>query len=505
MSPASRQLVLCTQVWPEHKGAGSADRRLLPAALAVLAVVAALLVASPGPASAGPGFPAGESASRTFTYEVRTRGTVYADVDVFKRVAAQTLNDRRGWSLGGSLRFREVASGGSFTLWLAAPSELPKFSSICSSQYSCRVGRNVVINDARWRTGTSVWPDVREYRHYVINHELGHWLGRGHAGCPGAGGLAPVMQQQSIGLQGCRTNTWPLASEKSAVASTWGVSVRSSRPDLYAIKQHGDAGTEVHVVDGAGNYAAWQGHFASIAGPTAPGDWDFAVADRNRDGVDDVVGIKRAGTSGKVEVHVLDGASGYRSWQLHVATVTPRSAPGLWSFDVDDTNGDGYLDVIGINRFGTDGRTTVHVLDGAANFSRYLLHARTPIPHGDTDTWSYAVGDHDRDGVPDLYAIKRRGASGATEVHVLDGATGFTSWSAHAVTPIPPADASWDFDVDDLDGDGWDEVYAIDRDGASGRTEVHVLADRTYASFAAGAQTPLPVTDGVPGWRFAVD
>jgi hypothetical protein len=145
------------------------------------------------------------------------------------------------------------------------------------------------------------------------------------------------------------------------------------------------------------------------------------------------------------------------------------------------------------------------VLDGAANFSRYLLHARTPIPHGDTDTWSYAVGDHDRDGVPDLYAIKRRGASGATEVHVLDGATGFTSWSAHAVTPIPPADASWDFDVDDLDGDGWDEVYAIDRDGASGRTEVHVLADRTYASFAAGAQTPLPVTDGVPGWRFAVD
>src|SRR5687768_9042810 len=73
------------------------------AALAVLAVAGALLVGSPGPASAGPGFPPGESVTRTFTYEVRTRGTVYADLNVFKRVAAHTLNDRRGWSLGGSI------------------------------------------------------------------------------------------------------------------------------------------------------------------------------------------------------------------------------------------------------------------------------------------------------------------------------------------------------------------------------------------------------------------
>jgi len=475
------------------------------AALAVLAVAGALLVGSPARASAGPGFPAGETATRTFTYEVRTRGTVYADVNVFKRIAAYTMSDRRGWSLGGSIRFREVSSGGNFTLWLAAPSELPKFDPICSPEYSCRVGRNVIINDLRWRTGTSVWPDVAEYRHYVINHELGHWLGRSHATCPAAGTLAPVMQQQSIGLNGCLSNTWPLASEKSAVASTWGVAVRSSRPDLYAIKQHGDTSTEVHVIDGAGGYAAFEGQFDSIAAPTAPAAWDFAVADRNRDGVDDVIGIKRWGASGKVEVHVLDGASNYRTWQLHAATVLPRSAGGLWSFDVADTNGDGYLDVVGINRFGTEGRTTVHVLDGATNYSRFLSHAGTPLPHSDAATWAFATGDHDRDGVPDLYAIKRVAASGFTEVHVLDGSTGFTEWSAHAVTPIATSDESWDFTVDDYDGDGWDEVYGIKRDGDSGHTEVHVLADRRYTSFAFSGSTPLPRTDGVSGWRFVAD
>src|SRR3712207_3654975 len=221
-------------------------------------------------------------------------------------------SDLRGWSLGGSIRYRQVSSGGSFTLWLAAPSELPKFDPICSPEYSCRVGRNVIINDLRWRTGTSVWPDVAEYRHYVINHELGHWLGRSHSTCPSSGSLAPVMQQQSIGLQGCVSNTWPLASEKSAVASAKGVSVRSSRADMYAVKQHGSTSTEVHVLDGTNGYAAWQSHFETAAGPTDPADWDFAVADRNRDGVDDVWGIKRAGTSGRVEMHVLDGASGYK-------------------------------------------------------------------------------------------------------------------------------------------------------------------------------------------------
>jgi hypothetical protein len=482
----------------------AARRCALRAVVTVLAVVASVLVASPAPASAGSGVPAGEKPTRTITYDVRTRGSVHADLGVFKRVAAETLNDRRGWSLGGSIRYRQVASGGTFTLWLAAPAELPRFSPVCSSQYSCRVGRHVVINDARWRTGTSAWRDVAEYRHYVINHELGHWLGRGHATCPAAGGRAPVMQQQSIGLRGCVINTWPLASEKAAVAARWGVAVRSSRPDLYAVEQQGDTGTEVHVVDGATRYASIQGRFDSAAGPTAPGAWDFAVADRNRDGVDDVIGIKRGG-AGRVEVHILDGARSYRTWQLHAATPLAGSTDGRWSFDVADTNADGHLDVVAVNRSGANGRTTVHVLDGARGYSRYLSHARTPLPHTDPAAWSYATGDHDRDGVPDLYAIKRAGTTGAAEVHVLDGGTGFTRWSRHAVTPIRAAGGSWDFDVDDFDGDGFDEVYGIKRDGASGRTELHVLADRTYTSFAAGARTPLPATDGTPGWRFLAD
>ena len=93
------------------------------------------------------------------------------------------------------------------------------FSSVCDAFYSCRVGRNVIINDDRFTGGSPYWPgSVDDYRDLVVNHETGHWLGLGHANCPGAGQAAPVMQQQSKGLNGCSPNPWPTPSELRAVA-----------------------------------------------------------------------------------------------------------------------------------------------------------------------------------------------------------------------------------------------------------------------------------------------
>lgn len=53
-----------------------------------------------------------------------------------------------------------------------------------------------------------------DYCRYVLLHECGHALGLNHPrnGCS-ATGLAPIMIQQTRGLQGCAKNTWPLPSE----------------------------------------------------------------------------------------------------------------------------------------------------------------------------------------------------------------------------------------------------------------------------------------------------
>lgn len=154
-------------------------------------------------------------AHRTMTYSVRRDGA-RADLATFRRQVAQTLADARGWR-GAGVRFREVRSGGDVTLVLAKASRLPAYSSECSVHYSCRVGRNVVINEDRWNGATRVWRQarrsLRDYRHMVVNHEVGHALERGHLTCPGRGRAAPIMQQQSKGLHGCTANPWPRPDE----------------------------------------------------------------------------------------------------------------------------------------------------------------------------------------------------------------------------------------------------------------------------------------------------
>ena len=153
---------------------------------------------------------------KTVTYTVTTRGSVSASISTFRRQAQETFDDPRGWRADG-IRFKRVRSKGDFTLVLSQASKVPSFSSACSTTYSCRVGRHVIINETRWKRATPTWDDkagtLRDYRHMVVNHETGHWLGRGHAGCGGKGQLAPVMQQQSKGLNGCRINPWPKKGE----------------------------------------------------------------------------------------------------------------------------------------------------------------------------------------------------------------------------------------------------------------------------------------------------
>lgn len=156
---------------------------------------------------------------KTVTYRIVTKGKVTASLSAFRAAAKATLNDPRGWR-GMGVAFKEVKKGGSFSLVLSQASKVPSYSSGCSRTYSCRVGRYVIINQTRWLHATSTWRSdmglLRDYRHMVINHEVGHWLGHNHSRCGGKGRLAPVMMQQSKGLHGCKINPWPKTGELSS-------------------------------------------------------------------------------------------------------------------------------------------------------------------------------------------------------------------------------------------------------------------------------------------------
>ncbi|MCE0488215.1 DUF3152 domain-containing protein [Ornithinimicrobium sediminis] len=186
--------------------------------------------------------PAGSASAHTFSYSIETSGAVSSDVGTFAAITRSNLTDGRGWILDGGISYTQVSSDADpdMRIVLATPAAVDAAAPGCSATWSCRVGDRVLINEERWNTATASWTgDLHSYRHYVINHEVGHWLGLGHWGCPGSGAAAPVMQQQSISLDGCEATTWPLWSEKRAVAEVQGVS------SFLSLLEWGDRGPAV--------------------------------------------------------------------------------------------------------------------------------------------------------------------------------------------------------------------------------------------------------------------
>ncbi len=127
------------------------------------------------------------------------------------RTAESALYDERSWAREFDL-VRGAPSDASIRVLVATPETVDRLCAEAGLQtggwLSCWNGNVAAINLERWNQGTREIRDLDLYRAYVVNHEVGHGLGRGHVECGGAGRLADVMQQQTKSLDGCRANPW---------------------------------------------------------------------------------------------------------------------------------------------------------------------------------------------------------------------------------------------------------------------------------------------------------
>jgi Protein of unknown function (DUF3152) len=156
---------------------------------------------------------------RLVRYTVEIEGGLGADAEELAETVQRVLLDNRSWQAEDGIRFvnvtpRRAASGEhvDIRVTLASPKTTDR---LCApmrtlSQVSCWNGQRSVLNLRRWILGADTWGhNLLGYRTYLVNHEVGHGLGHPHRGCPSSGKRAPVMMQQTLGLQGCSPWAWP--------------------------------------------------------------------------------------------------------------------------------------------------------------------------------------------------------------------------------------------------------------------------------------------------------
>ena len=156
---------------------------------------------------------------RVIRFDVRVQKGLPYDVDDVAAQIAATLNDQHSWRADGRQRFQLVRAGDDAELhaYLVTPGTTDRLCAplLTRGNVSCRQGDKVVLNAKRWAFAVPEFSGrVPLYRQYLVNHEFGHYLGHGHVGCPAKGRLAPVMMQQTKGLDGCKANAWPYPKKR---------------------------------------------------------------------------------------------------------------------------------------------------------------------------------------------------------------------------------------------------------------------------------------------------
>jgi hypothetical protein len=190
---------------PDGDGAGGPSEDDGAAAVPVGPRPEERFVVATGGAAAGSG--------RLLRYTVEVEAATGLDPDAVAAEVDAALGDPRSWARVRRLERVDDVSLADARVVVATPGTV---DALCArvglntaGVFSCWTGTVAALNSWRWEVGAPWFEDITSYRTYLVNHEVGHALGHGHRRCSEPGAPAPVMMQQSKGLDGCVANGWP--------------------------------------------------------------------------------------------------------------------------------------------------------------------------------------------------------------------------------------------------------------------------------------------------------
>ena len=250
-------------------------------------------------------------------------------------------------------------------------------------------------------------------------------------------------------------------------------------PDLCYIKTNntGTGRVEVHIASASSKFKTRIFEDGTTFYPENDGTWLFVPS---KDGglKPDLALIKTSNTgTGKVEVHIASGSSGYKARIQETGTVFYPENNGIWK--LYDYNGDGTLDLVYIKTSNTGtGRVEVHVALGTTSgpsYSAFTLQTGTTFLPENDGFWQLAPYSYP--GAADLVFLKDQNTgTGQTEVHVASKSSVYQNriWESGS-TFVQEANGVWS--LVDFNGDGKaDLTYIKYQNTGTGTVEVHVAA-----------------------------
>ncbi len=293
------------------------------------------------------------------------------------------------------------------------------------------------------------WIDIKDPMHFS-------WMGP--VATPGYGPrLAPYPPLTTADTAGWRLGlTNRAAFRDQGPGWVYEVADRSGdgAPDLYQVGPDANGTLEVTAAGARARFNRLGYRRSTEAGAGAD---DVLLGDHDNSGRPDLWLVRRAGD--RIELDVYADADYFA--ERAARYVVPRRALATQEYALAHYDDDYRLDLVIIRR----GRhTLVEVWSGASNFTKRLVYDRTTIGRTtDASRWTFAVGDYDVDGKPDVYAIDR---SSPTTLHIVPWRPG---GSRHYDGPTVVVDTgisartSARYMIGDYDGDGRDDLYVLDR------------------------------------------
>jgi len=144
---------------------------------------------------------------------------------LFEKKIRKVLMNPKGWKKVANVKFeilplekfKKIKSKRKIPIRLSTNHTISEICGFDPKQpLSCcdTLTKEIWLNVGRWLNGAPASKlDLYKYRDYMINHEVGHALGRLHAECPCNGCPAPIMMQHTITIGECSPNNMPLLNE----------------------------------------------------------------------------------------------------------------------------------------------------------------------------------------------------------------------------------------------------------------------------------------------------